>query len=112
MADLSLTPDYSFEVSHEFKTITSPFENGDEERRAKWEEELKTWHLVYVKRTLAEFEIVKALFQASFGAAYPFTWLHPDEGVEYTVHFSEDKLKVIKTQYGRYDFEFNLKEER
>lgn len=111
-SDFTLTPDFTFDESPQFSTLISQFENGYEQRRAKWSAPLRKFHLVYQNRSRTDMELVKAFFIAKMGKYDSFTWTNPNDSVEYTVRFDADQLKFSNPIYGLFDFEFDFIEVR
>ena len=108
MADLTFQGDYTFEETPQFKTLISTFENGVEQRRNKWSSGIKEFKIVAKNRPLTDFETIRDFFVAKKGAYTSFTWVNPNDNVEYTVRFKEDSLRFTLLSYQRYDFEFSL----
>jgi phage-related protein len=110
MSDLSLTPDYVFDESPEYKTVISEFESGVEQRRAKQSTPVRRWTLRFITRTQADYNTITSLFATCYGALTAFTWTNPNDSTEYTVRFDSDKITFQRIAYQRYNFEFTLKE--
>lgn len=108
MADFSLAPDFVFHKKTNWDTLVSRFENGVEQRRARWGTAVKEWKLEYKNRPASEVTTVQTLFDNSKGAYSSFTWTNPVDSQEYTVRFKEDSLDVQAKAYGVYDFAFEL----
>lgn len=108
MADFSLAPDFTFETTKEFKTLISQFENGVEQRRAKWATGLRTWKLNYNNRTSTDLSTITTLFDTQKGALTSFTWTNPLDSTDYTVRFKEDSLNYSNSVYGLYNISFEL----
>ena len=110
MSDLTSAPDYVYDEEIQFKTLVTEFENGSEQRRAKWASPLRRFTLSYRNRLTSEMETVKTLFTESLGKALSFTWTNPNDNVEYDVRFLEDSFKFSNKAYGVYDFEISLQQ--
>lgn len=112
MSDFSTNPDTLLEENPKFKTLVSEFENGFEQRRAKWSSDLRTFKLVFTNRTDSEMETVRDFYLSKLGSYSSFTWTNPNDSVEYTVRFKEDSFNFIKKAYLVYDFSFEFVEVR
>jgi len=110
MSDFTLSPDYVFDEKIQYKTIVSQFENGAEQRRAKWASGQRSWTLQFNNRTAADFDTVIDFVTAKKGAYSSFTWTNPNDATEYTVRFEEDSVSFSNKAYGVYDFNFRLTE--
>ena len=108
VSDLTDMPDYVYDEEIQYQTLISNFENGYEQRRAKWATPLRKFHLVYKNRTTTEIGTLKTLFTTKLGRATAFTWTNPNDSVEYSVRFDEDSFKFQNKAYGVYDAEFSL----
>jgi uncharacterized protein (TIGR02217 family) len=108
MADLSLQGDYGLEENLQFQTLVSTFENGVEQRRAKWANQLREFALTFRNYSATDFATIRDFFLAKKGALTSFTWTNPNDSVDYTVRFKEDSWKSTLTSYGIYDFSFVL----
>ncbi len=108
MSDLSSAPDYVYDEEIQFKTLISQFENGYEQRRAKWANPLRKFTLVYNNRTSSELSTLRTLFTTKLGAATSFTWTNPNDSTEYTVRFDADSFKYSNKAYGVYDVSFSV----
>jgi phage-related protein len=108
MADFVLKPHYVFTKTSEYKTLVSNFENGVEQRRAKWATPLKTWKLQWRNIEATDVSTIQTLFDAKLGSYSSFTWTNPVDSVDYTVRFKDDSLKIDLTTYNRYAVELEL----
>jgi phage-related protein len=108
MSDLSAAPDYVYDEEIQFKTLVTEFENGSEQRRAKWSSPLRKFTLSYRNKLTAEMETMRTLFLAKLGKSTAFTWTNPNDSVEYTVRFVEDSFKFSNKAYGVYDYDISL----
>ncbi len=106
MADFTYTPDRVVEEEVMFNTLVSRFENGVEQRRAKWANPLRRWRLYFKIRTQTEMEAVRDFYIAKKGSYESFTWDNPNDGQTYTVRFVEDSFRIKRVHYQIYDFEF------
>lgn len=110
MADLTLTPDYVYSEVLNFNTLTSSFENGYEQRRAKWSTPLRRFRLTYKARTISDFQTIRDFFLARLGSYDVFTFTNPNDSVVYNVRFVEDSLSFDERAYNVYDFSFDVQE--
>ena len=108
MSDFTIAPDYIFEEQSRFQTLISQFENGAEQRRAKWSSGQKIWSLNFKNKTQDEFETVIAFFESKQGAYGSFTWTNPNDDTEYTVRFQEDSVTFQNKSFGVFDFGFKF----
>lgn len=108
MSDLTLTPDFPIEETIKYKTIVSPFENGAEQRRAKWNDPLRQFRLSYISRPIADWTTIATFYNTKKGPYTAFTWTNPNDSTEYTVRFVEDSLVITRKAYAVIDFEFSL----
>lgn len=108
--DFTLNPDFVFETTPTFNTIVSKFENGTEQRRAKWATQLREWNLQYRNRLSTDRDTVNTLFTTKLGQATSFTWTNPADNQTYTVRFKEDKITFTLHDGVYYDFDFTLVE--
>jgi uncharacterized protein (TIGR02217 family) len=107
-SDFTLVPDFVLETTPSYNTLVSEFENGVEQRRAKWSQSRQSWRLQYKNRDSTDLGIVKTLFNAKLGAYGSFSWDNPEDSVTYTVRFKEDSFTSTYHSYGLWDFEFEL----
>jgi len=110
MADFNWKPDFVFEETPEFHTLLTQFENGAEQRRAKWSSPRRKWRLVFRNRYKSEYEAIRDFFIEKMGAYGSFTWDNPNDGNTYTVRFEEDGITFSNKAYDVYDFEFGFVE--
>lgn len=108
MADFTLAPDFVFVTTPQYKTLVSEYENGVEQRRAKWATGLLRWKLQYNNRSSDDYNTVKAIFDSKKGAYSSFSWTNPVDNEDYTVRFAEDSLELNNISYGIYSFSFDL----
>ena len=108
MADLILQGDYGLEESLQFQTLVSNFENGVEQRRAKWASQLREFTLTFRNYSATDFATIRDFFLSKKGALTSFTWTNPNDSADYTVRFKEDSWKAVVTSYGIYNFSFSL----
>jgi hypothetical protein len=105
---LTVDPDFTSEITSEFKTIVNLFENGTEQRRQKWGAKRGQWKLTYKNKSSADYGTVKTLYEACCGQAIPFEWLCPLDNTTYTVRFMADTFAATYDAYGIYNFSFQL----
>ena len=108
MADFELPPDFQFSSESKYDTLVTAFENGVEQRRARRSSAIKEFTLQFRNRSQDDLDVVEALFNSKKGALTSFTWLNPEDNVEYSVRFKEDSFKKTLKHYGIFDFEFAL----
>lgn len=108
--DLILVPDYTFDLTPEYSTLISKFENGVEQRRSRRSRAIRKWKLSYKNRTDTDFNTIKTLFDQKYGAQGSLTWTNPDDSQTYTVRFDSDSLTFRRKAYNIYDFEFSIVE--
>ncbi|HNX82483.1 MAG TPA: DUF2460 domain-containing protein [Candidatus Omnitrophota bacterium] len=108
MSDLTLKPGYGFVETLQFKTLVSKFENGAEQRRAKWLTGLSEYELTYNNQSAADMNALYTLFNTKLGQYASFSWTHPVSGATITVRFKEDSFKTTYVAYGIYTVSFTL----
>lgn len=108
MADFTYTPDFAFDEAVHYKTLVSEFENGTEQRRAKWATGRREWTLRFIMRSKVEYDAILLFFTQKFGALTSFTWTNPNDSTDYTVRFKEDSFNVTRENGAYYDFEFQF----
>jgi len=112
MADFPLTPDFVYVEEIKFNTLISKFENGYEQRRAKWSSDLRKFRLEFKNRSKDDFEDLRDFFITKKGAYSSFTFENPNDSVEYNVRFADDNLSLQEKAYQIYDFACDLVEVR
>ena len=105
MSDFTQTPYAVMEETPRYSTLISNFENGVEQRRAKWASPIREFTLTFRNMTSAEYVVMKNFFIAKLGAYTTFTWTNPNDSVEYTVRFKDDSLKITRRAYQVYDYD-------
>lgn len=106
--DLTLKPDYAVEQTAEYKTLISQFENGVEQRRAKWSAPLRQWKLVFNNRSASDVTTIMTLFNNKKGSLTSFLWTCPIDSTQYTVRFAQDSITKRLINPGIYTFSFDL----
>lgn len=109
-SDLLLAPDFVLTHTPSYKTLVSKFENGAEQRRAKWSTSISKWSLSYSNRSQDDLNTIKTLFDARKGQATAFYWTNPINSTQYLVRFASDEISFSLKAYGIYDFSFDLQE--
>jgi len=112
MADFTYSVDRVVTEEVIFNTLISEFENGYEQRRAKWSSPLRRFKLIARNRTQTEMENIRDFFLNKKGAYSSFTWENPNDSTEYTVRFEKDSLEIKRVAYQIYDISFNFMEVR
>ncbi len=112
MASFPLTPDFVFTQTTEFSTVMSEFENGAEQRRAKWASDFKKFDCRFENRPKTDFTTLQAFFEAREGKYDTFEFTNPEDSVVYTVRFDDDKLEISHKTALVYSFKLKLKEVR
>lgn len=110
--DLTLNPDFVFTEKPSFLTNLTKFENGVEQRRAKWSATLRQWKLEYRNRTTTDRDTIRTLFNSKKGRFGSLTWTHPETGSTHTVRFLEDDIEFENRNFNLFDFNFTLQEIR
>lgn len=105
-ADFILNPDFNSDEAPQFKTIISQYENGVEQRRAKWSTPIREWCLNYINRAAADFCCARDFYICKCGGLCSFTWQNPSDSCCYTVRFKEDSLRFTLKSYCIWDFSF------
>jgi len=103
-------PDFVVEETAEFKTLVSKFENGAEQRRAKWSSPRRQWTLKFNNRTLAESQAIQSFFSDRKGTLESFDWVNHNDGEVYTVRFNADALRISRKAPNVCDVEMELLE--
>jgi len=112
METFPLVPDFVFKQKTDFNTVVSEFENGTEQRRAKWSSDLKTFECEFDNRPKSDFTTLQAFFEARQGKYEAFEFTNPLDDVTYTVRFDTDTLQVDHKTALIYSFGCKLKEVR
>ncbi|MCK9555018.1 DUF2460 domain-containing protein [bacterium] len=110
MAVLNVIPDFVFEEKIEFETLITKFENGVEQRRSKQSIPLRKWTLQFHNRTTEELTTIRSFYVARKGSYESFTWVNPNDSVEYAVRFDSDSFVFVNKASGIYDCSFSLTE--
>lgn len=108
MSELATSPDQVLEETPSFKTLISEYENGAEQRRAKWSTPLREFRLIFRNRTATEYAEALDFFKSKLGAYTSFTWTNPNDSIEYTVRYKDDSIKFTRTAYQVYSYEYAL----
>jgi uncharacterized protein (TIGR02217 family) len=107
-ADFVLAPDFQSEETPQFKTIITQYENGVEQRRAKWATPIREFSLSYKNRSATDFCCARDFYLCKCGGLCSFTWENASDACCYTVRFKEDSLMFRLISYCIWDFSFNL----
>lgn len=107
---LSFVPDQAIQLSKEYTTIISTFENGAEQRRQKRDNPNREWSLSYKLRTASEKNLFVAFFDSQKGNLKAFNWTNPEDNVQYLVRFKDGSLSVEQLKYDLYNYSVVLKE--
>jgi phage-related protein len=110
--DLTVSPDFTLPLTTAYKTLVSKFENGAEQRRAKWATPIRSWRLSFRNKSQTDKDTLQTLFASKLGRYGTFLWTNPLDSVQYTVRFDTDELQVSEKAYQIYDIEFDLIEVR
>jgi len=110
METLILSPDFIFEENIRHSTLVSNFENGAEQRRAKWASPKRFFKLNYKYRSKVDYETMRTFVLARSGSYDSFLWVNRADGNTYAVRFLDDGFKVVETDYHKYSFTVTLKE--
>jgi len=97
-----------------FKTLSSKFENGVRQRRAKraYPERVFVLHFEAADWATEAQEILD-FFLARMGGYEAFYWVNPNDDVTYQVTFAEDILNLSRIAYQLFDLkEIRLVEDR
>jgi phage-related protein len=103
MADFTLVVDNVLEENIQFDTLVSEAENGYEQRRSRRDTPLRAFNLVFNNRTLVEMQAIRDFFILKKGSCTSFTWVNPNDSVEYTVRFADDALKPKRKMFNLFD---------
>ncbi len=112
MPDFNFTADNVLEEEVNFDTLISQYENAFEQRRSKQSSPLRKFKLIFKTRTKSELEDVRDFFIAKKGAYESFTWLNPNDAIEYTVRFEKDNFNFKRIAFNIFDFEAEFIEVR
>lgn len=112
MADFPLTPDFVYTEEVQWNTLISKFENGYEQRRAKWSSPIRKFKLQFNNRTKDDYDTLIAFFNTKKGAYSSFTFENPNDSTEYNVRFEADSIEFQEKAYLVYDFSCVLVEVR
>ena len=101
-------PQFVYSYGPEYKTAISPFDSGKEQRRQKWTNPRRRFHLVYNAIAKATADLIRAEFETCKGAYTSFSWTNPADTTSYTVRFVEDSFKQEFISYNicRLEFDF------
>jgi len=108
MSDFTWIPSYTFQETPEFRTLVSKFENGVEQRRSARNNPIRTWKLEFKNVSKSVYELILDFFIAKKGQFSSFTWTNPNDNVEYTVRFGEDKINFERNAFNVYSFSLVL----
>ncbi len=92
-------PSYSYTKEVQYKTITSQFENGAEQRRNKWSQGKRLFTLIYNALTVAEATTLHDFFIARKGSFESFSYVDLITSTTYTVRFVEDGFSMEEFTY-------------
>lgn len=108
MADFTISGDYVIEkIQHNF--VESEFENGSFQRRHSWSTARREWEEGFKGRTTAEMVTIRDFFLLkSSGDTTSFSWNNPNDGIDYTVFFKSDSLKIEPIGPGLFNIDFEL----
>jgi uncharacterized protein (TIGR02217 family) len=85
-------PSFVFTKSTEFKTLISQFENGCEQRRAKWSKGKHHFVINYNTLSPTELGTLFTFYEARMGSQEAFTFVDPTTQTSYTCRFEDDNL--------------------
>lgn len=105
MAEFTEIPDFVIEEEPIFDTLISEHDLGIEQRRSRRNDSIRRWRLRFFNRTQTELDTIRDFFIAKKGAFSHFTWVNPNDNVEYYVRFEKDSLTFRYKQYNVYDVE-------
>ena len=91
--DNAWSPQFVSSWGPEYKTAISTFDSGKEQRRQKWTNPRRRFHLVYNAITKTVADLIRAEFENNKGAYTSFSWTNPFDSQSYTVRFAEDGFK-------------------
>lgn len=87
-----------------FKTLSSKYENGVSQRRAKWAYPERIFVLQFKAADWAtEAQEILDFFLARMGSYESFDWVNPNDDVTYDVTFAEDMLNLSRVAYQLFD---------
>ncbi len=112
MPDFNYAADNVMEEELNYDTLISQFENGFEQRRSRRASPLRKFKLAFKTRTKTEMEAVRDFFKAKKGALTSFSWLNPNDSVEYNVRFEKDSFNFKRIAFNVFDFEAEFIEVR
>jgi hypothetical protein len=107
-ADFTLAPDFGLEEAPQFKTVISQYENGVEQRRAKWSTPIREWRLCYKNRPATDYCCVRDFYICKCGGFCSWVWQNSNDNCCYTVRFKEDSLAWTLDAYCNWNFSFSL----
>lgn len=101
MADFPTTPKYgySFGKEIEFRTLVSNFENGAEQRRAKWSQGKRKFTVTYNAVSPANMTILYDFYVARKGSFESFNFTDPITSTVYAVRFVDNKMSFEEFTY-------------
>jgi len=102
MATFTDLPDATYTQSINYNTLITNTTYGEERRRNKWSTPKRTFVLNFYNSTQAVKDSIEAFFTAREGFE-SFTWENPQDGVAYTVRFTENILKIEYIGLDRYN---------
>ena len=108
MSDFNWVPSYVFTETPEFKTLVSKYENGAEQRRAVRSAPIRSWQLVFSNVPKSVYQAINTFFLSKLGQLESFTWTNPNDNIEYTVRFAEDKINFERNAFNVYSFSLQL----
>ena len=107
-ADFTLQPDFGFEEQPQYKTVISQYENGAEQRRAKWATPIREFSLCYKNRPASDYCCIRDFYACKLGSLCSFVWQNPNDNCCYTVRFKEDTIRWALNAYQTWDLSFSL----
>jgi len=109
MAELTILPDYTYEITDKYSVLVSSFEKGAEQRRLKRKGKKSSYRLVYLNRPKSEFATFRAFFDARYGSYETFTWGCLLDGADRTVRFDADSLSYKWQSFNSVNWSVDVK---
>lgn len=110
MPDFIWEPSYTFSETPEFNTLVSKYENGAEQRRATRSNPKRSWKLEFKNVSKSVYQSIRDFFISHKGQYQSFTWVNPNDGIQYTVRFADDKIGFERNAFNVYSFSLQFVE--
>ena len=108
MADWPYSPDFGYEITPKFNTITKEYASGIDQVRLVTTKKKRSYEFQFSRVRQAERDAAEAFYNSHYGATNPFTMEIDGEVV--TGRFVEGSFKITKVGPGIYDYTFQFQE--